>query len=108
MLELKACVYEFGGSDAGAGEDEFLTHFAQHSSNDKGRDRTKSWTVQDLAEGLGEFAVSDRIGSDKIDGARECLLSEAEPDGIDNITKGDPTEILFAAAYGAAKSHVER
>ena len=108
MLEFKACVYEFGGFDAGAGEDEFLTHFPQHGADDKGRDRTKRGTVQDLAEGLGEFPVSDRIGSDKIDGARECLLSEAEPDGIDNITKGDPTEILSAVTHDAAKSHVER
>ena len=79
--ELESRSGEFGGVGAGAGEEDFVGHFAESKAECKGWNREKGRTVELGGEGAGELIVRNRVGGGDVDGAGDAGRVEKEKDG---------------------------
>ena len=78
--ELESRSGEFGGVGAGAGEEDFVGHFAESEAKGKGWNREKGRTVELGGEGAGELIVRNRVGGGDVDGAGDAGRVEKEED----------------------------
>ena len=60
-----------GGIGAGAGEEDFVGHFAEGEAEGEGGDGEKCGAMKVGSEGAGELGVGDRVGCGEVEGAGE-------------------------------------
>ena len=107
MGELETGGDEFGGVDAGAGEESFIGYFAEGEAEGEGGGGNDGGPVDGLGQGAGELGVGDGSGSSEVDRAVDGRGVKKKKNGGDRILEADPAHPLPAGTERAAEAEAE-
>src|SRR5579862_1211747 len=106
-LELEAGGQQSRGDDAGACQQQLISHFSHYHVRRESWQRKDRGPVQDTSESLRKFSIGNRMRCDSVHRAAKRFAVDGMRNGSHSIIEGNPTHILIAAANPAAEAEFE-